>query len=962
MKKRIFACALCAALALGITPDFSGRAAQPAGQDGPAASAPQPGSYEAYLAEHADAADADASIELTAEQVTDGEDYAVEPALAGAESPSICTEETGFITYSFTVEHTGMYQIEAAYYPLAGKGAAMVRSLLIDGALPYDEAREVEFSRIWVNDGPIGQDARGNDIRPSQVEAPAWQRIFLRDSSGYYEEPLRIYLAAGEHTLTLESVREPLALGTLRLCTAPEAPSYAEYRQAHADAAQPSGFYQDLQGENADRKSSQVIYPVTDRSSSVTVPNSPSEIRLNTLGGEKWQTAGHWVEWEITVPESGWYKLAMRVRQNVGKGSFSTRKLTVNGTLPFAEAQHIQVYYNAAWQHLTFADEDGEPYYLYLEAGPNTLRLEAVLGKMSAFLRETFACVRELNGLYQRILMITGPVPDTYRDYQFHRQTPQLLEDLLAVADRLEALYAQYNAVAGDSGQSAASLYKLVRQTRDMGSDQRKIATSFADFKNNIVALGDFVVALRGQPLEVDYLEVASPEYTFAAPKSGFWQSLVFWFRSFLASFSDDYSNLSSGTAGADTTITVWVGSGAQAGVATAGRDQAQVIKRMADTVFTPRHSIAVELQLVSAGSLMPAVLSGNNPDVALSLGGSEPVNYAVRNAVTDLTQFPDWQEVCGRFRESAVTPLQFDGRLYGLPETQSFYMLFYREDILGELGLAVPQTWDDVIAMLPELQKQQMEFGLPPALSDAIGIGFNAFAMFLFQNGGEFYLDGGEASALGESAAIDSFFQWTKYYSEYSLVPLYDFATRFRMGDMPIAIADYTVYNQIAVFAPELRGMWSFAPVPGTRKENGDIDRSVAGNVTAGVILSASEEPEASWEFLKWWTEADTQADFGLEIESIMGTAARYATANVEAMERLPWNKADADSLREQGQWTKGVPEVPGGYYTARHIDFAFRRVYFRSDDPGETLEDVVETINQELTAKRKEFNLSTR
>ena len=923
--------------------------------------APEAGSYQEYL-EAQTAADAEAVISIDSSCMTDSESAELAPQYQGYAGNCVLTAETGFVTYTFSVETEGLYQIELDYYPMEGKGAAIVRDLLLDGELPYNEAREIEFPRIWGNGGAIQQDSRGNDIRPSQIELPVWQNAFVRDSSGFYTQPLKFYLSAGTHQLTLESVREPMAVGEIRLCTAETAPAYEEYLALHQAQAGAAGFYEMLQGEEAVRKSSQVIYPITDRSSASTVPNSPSNIRLNTLGGEKWQTAGHWVEWTVTVPKSGLYKMAGRVRQNVVQGAFSTRRLTVNGKVPFAEAENIQVGYDMAWQYLTLAGEDGQPYYLYLEKGENTLRLEAALGDMSALLRETFACVRQLNDIYQQILMITGPVPDVYRNYRFHQQTPQLLEDLLAVSKRLTVLYEQYQSATGESGQSAATLNKLAMQTKAMGEDQRKIATSFSDFKSNIVALGDFVVTLRKQPLEIDFLEIASPDKELTEKKAGFWEGFLFVIRSFLASFSDDYSNLGSDAEGADTAITVWVGSGSQAGVATAGRDQAQVIKQMAETMFTPAHNIAVNIQLVSAGSLLSAVLSGNAPDVALSLGGSEPVNYAVRNAVVNLSQFEDCAEVCGRFMDSALTPLSFDGKLYGLPETQSYYMLFYRKDILEEMKLTVPQTWDDVIAMLPQLQKNQMEFGLPPALSDTVGIGFNGYAMFLYQNGGEFYLDGGEASALTSGAAIDSFYQWTKFYTEYGLVPLYDFATRFRMGDMPIAIADYTLYNQISVFAPELRGQWDFAPVPGTRRADGTIDRSVAGGVTAGVILSASEEPDAAWEFLKWWTSTEAQVAFGLELESIMGAAARYATANVEALEQLPWNKSDIDNLKAQWEWVKGVPEVPGGYYTARYIDFAFRRVYYRAEEPGETLEDIAVTIDEELTAKRREFNLSTR
>ena len=63
--------------------------------------------------------------------------------------------------------------------------------------------------------------------------------------------------------------------------------------------------------------------------------------------------------------------------------------------------------------------------------------------------------------------------------------------------------------------------------------------------------------------------------------------------------------------------------------------------------------------------------------------------------------------------------------------------------------------------------------------------------------------------------------------------------------------------------------------------------------------------------------------------------------------------------TIEAQRAWAQGVPEVPGGYFTSRHIDNAFRRVTYYWEDPKDTLTDYVYTINQEITGKRKEFGL---
>lgn len=160
-------------------------------------------------------------------------------------------------------------------------------------------------------------------------------------------------------------------------------------------------------------------------------------------------------------------------------------------------------------------------------------------------------------------------------------------------------------------------------------------------------------------------------------------------------------------------------------------------------------YGINVNVQLVDMNTLLRAELAGEGPDVAiqvantngiagavLNTGNDTPVNYGLRNAVLDLTQFEDFDSVSGRFYDSALTAFGFEGSVYALPETQTFPVMFYRKDILAELGMEIPQTWDEVKVTMSVLAKNQMEFGMLPTEQ--------VYAMLLYQNGGEYYNEGG--------------------------------------------------------------------------------------------------------------------------------------------------------------------------------------------------------------------------
>ena len=914
-------------------------------------------SYRAYLENHSgDARGAD-DLLLGADALSaHSENVTTQENLGGRPGASLLTGEEGYVTYRFAVASAGLYNIGLHYYPLEGKGSSMIRTFEVDGSVPFAELREIDFPRIWRDKEPIGQDSNGNDTRPAQEEAPRWLYTDLHDSTGYYNEPLQVYLSAGEHTLTIFSEREPMAVGGVRIYSAPQPAPYAEAlesyrRQGLADARE---FCRDYQGEQADYKSASSIYPIYDRTSPDTVPTSASQIRLNTIGGSKWQVAGQWLIWEVEVPADGLYTLGIKGRQNVVNGAYSSRRLYVNGEIPYKEAEEIRFHYDNSFQTQVFGDGE-TAYRIPLKKGINEIKLEATLGSLSSLLMEVDDCIAALNSIYMKILMITGPTPDQLRDYQFDKQIPDVLRNLKEQADALEDLYSRYVAITGQNGQEAQTLKKAYLQAREMTDDPDGIAQRFSTFSSNITELGTWLSNAAQQPLEIDYLTVASPDQSLVKKGAGFFSRFWFGVKQLVASFLHDYDVVGA-IDGTGRNVRVWVGNGA-----TGGRDQVQVLQRMASASFTKDTGIAVQIQLISTGALLPATLSGKGPDVALTLNASDPINYAVRHGVINLAAFSDYVQVAERFMPSALEPFSFDGGVYALPETQTFYMLFYRKDILAELGLEVPNTWEDVIHILPVLQKKNLNFGFPKVLVDgAVGLGLPVYATFLFQNGGSLYTANGSKTLLDSKEAVNAFFEWTKFYTSYGLPTQYDFLNRFRSGAVPIGIEEYSNYNTLQVFAPEIKGKWGFAAIPGTPREDGTLDRSSCGTTTGCSILNTVKDKDAAWAFLKWWTSADVQGDFGVELENILGAAGRYCPANREALERIPWSQENLKTIQAQWSEVKGIREVPGSYMTSRFVDFAFRDAVSSGVDPDEALRDAVKQMNAEIKLRRKEFGLA--
>ncbi len=915
-------------------------------------------SYEEYLARH-ESVYPQTSIRIEGgDYLEASEGFLCLEDYMGLGNSCLSAPEEGSVTYEFEVEEAGFYNLRIEYYPIEGKNNDIGRAIYLNGELPYEEAQYLEFTRIWQDAEEIAVDARDNDVRPKQQEAPEWRSAYCRDSNGFYTHALYFYLEKGKNTLTLESTQEPMVIGALVFEQEPVPVSYEEYKAANAGAGYAQAQVEPIkmQGELAAYKSNSTLYPVADRSSPLTEPQDPAKTRLNTIGGTNWNQNGQWISWEVTVPEDGLYEIAVKYRQNQNQGVTVVRSLAIDGKLPFQEAGQLHFYYNNDWQIQTLGN-GGESYQFYLTAGTHTLTMTAALDEnLAKILRMTDESVTVLNSIYRQLLMVIGSSPDTMRDYQLELKVPDalaLLEEQYQAVQEIERQVKEY--AKGSKGSQTATIQNLVNQLRIMTENPKRIAKQWSAFKDNIAALSSWELTMKEQPLQIDYLLIQTPGEKLPKAKAGLFQSLGHELRQFLASFVEDYDSIGDVYEEGDA-LEVWIladstSINSQSG---SGRDQATVIKDLVDNYFVPQTSIPVNVKLVNKDVLLSATLAGEGPDVALNVAGKEPVNYALRNAAVDLTQFEDFDEVAGWFYQDALTQFTYDGGVYALPQTMSFHVMFYRADILAELGLSIPRTWDDFYQALAVIQKNNMNIGIVPD--------YTTYAMFLYQYGGEYYTRDGEACALDSEEAIAAFKRWSGNYSNYNMPISFDFANRFRTGEMPLAIGDYTNYNYLSVFAPEIKGLWGFTVVPGYEAQDGTIDHSVSAWETASIIMETSTRQEEGWEFLKWWMSGETQTDYGNEIENVLGVAGRVATANVEALENLPWSSADYRQLSAQLEWVKAIPELPGSYYLERIIKNAFYTVYDEKEDPREVIQDAVITMNDEITSKRREFGLSTR
>lgn len=908
--------------------------------------------YANYLQAHKDAPSgiAEAAVDITA--------FEGDAELREENGvPCVYTPDGSYVTWKVNVEQAGMYNIQLDYLTTAARGVDIERELYINGELPFSGARSLCFTRLWKDGAAVRQDNQGNDIRPTQVETFDWQRVRCKDDMGYAAEPYKFYFEAGENTLSLKAVNEPMIIGSITLTPVQVFATYAEYTAAQPQASMSDAaksWQVTVQGESSTLRSSPSLYARYDRSSPATEPYSVKNTVLNYIGGDPWNNAGQWIEWQVDVPEDGYYNLSIKGRQAYQRGAISSRMVYIDGEILFDAMSNVAFDYNTSWEMRTLSDEKGTPYRFYLTKGAHTIRMEATLGDMGTVLQQMEDSIYRLNLIYRKILVLTGPNPDRFRDYSLEKVYPEVIEAMSLESKRLYKLVDDTVAITGQKSDRVAVAQTLAVQLENFVAHTERITQSFSNFKDNITSLGTAMLNMAETKLDVDLLVISGENAALPKVRDGFLEKTAHEIRSAVASYFVDYNALGDtyeeNGENADKLIEVWI---------TTGRDQSTVLKTMIDDTFTPATGVRVNVKLVVADTLLTAVVAGNGPDVVLSVGSWFPVNYAMRNAVEDLTQFADFDQVVKPFYESALTSLRYNGGVYALPETQDFSVLFYRQDVLEELGLKAPETWDDLIALLPTIQGNNLSVGVP--YPDITTVDMSILNSLIYQNGGAIYDDQAMRTMIDSENGVTAFKLYTSLYNDYGLPTVYDFVSRFRSGEMPIALATYSQFNTLSVSAPEIRNLWDFAAFPGTLKADGTVDHSVHSSGLCCMMIATDNEnvKNNGWEFLKWWVSTETQVRFGREIESVLGSSARYTTANTEALKQLAWSADQLKVLEDQMEKTVGFREIAGGYSTTRHMTNAIRRVINNKEDARETLLTYARTINEEIKVKRKEFNL---
>ncbi len=847
-----------------------------------------------------------------------------------------------------SVPETALYSVSFDYLSYDDSVLPVEFSMAVDGEenYPFYECRNIKLRSTWLPESERSFDRYNDEVVTVPDKAIQWENAYFTDASVRHSAPLLLELEQGEHTLFLDVKSGNFLLRTISLSAPQNIPEHTDSVTASGDALIT------IEGENYFSVNESSVHAAAEFDAGVS-PYKVTDSELNTIDSEAFDTAGQEITYKFSAETAGYYYIACNYRQS-DKTDFPVfLDVKVDGKIPDSDFSACEMAYTTNYRISTLAGHDGDKLAVYLEPGEHTLSFMITLDPVCYVLESVEEIMAGVNDLALEITKVAGTNSDKYRDLSLSRYIPDLDTTLRGYADRLVELEASARRYT-EGGKNVAVMSSVLiaaNQLRSLANNPDEIPYRIAELSSSTNSVNQYLANtidnLLKNGLAIDRIWLYQEGAKLPDPP-GFFETIWKAIERFIASFFDQ--SYSASNIDPDH-LQVWVNRSSQ---------YVQVMQKMIDEYFTPRTGIDVDISIMpDQYKLVLANSSGNAPDVATGINYTVPYELAIRGALADMAQYSDFRETASVYEPGFFLTGTIGQSVYSMPETMNFWVLVYRTDVLEKLGLRVPDTIQDVIDMLPELQMRGLNFYYPTAGMRAMR-NFHGTTPLIVQSGGALYSGlAQDGTTLGSEASVKGFTTLTDLFTVYDMpVDIDNFYQHFRNGDIPIGICDYGTYNLISNAAPELAGSWDISIVPGLEQPDGSIARNTCGCAESTVIFKSSTEREAkAWEFIKWWSSTAVQSEFGQTMQISYGDEYLWTTANVEAFERLPLDTSHKQVILEFAKNVIDVARVPGTYMLEREISNAFNSVVVDGKSAQTRIDEAVKVIDREMKRKLEEF-----
>ncbi|MCX7653074.1 MAG: extracellular solute-binding protein [Fervidobacterium sp.] len=852
------------------------------------------------------------------------------------------------LEFSVFSPKNGYWNLNLQYIVLSSEVFPPEVSVEINNKLPFLEAESIPLIQYWQYDTfEYPKNRYGDEVVPSQNVLRNVISYTLEDSTKIYKYPLWFKLSKG-----LNNVKITLKSGRIKLVrisfTRPKrATTYLKSTNTQVNEA-----FIVVNAEKPYAKSDTSVNAASVRDISVK-PYDTYKLLLNCFGGSNWAYPGQSVVYKFKIEKDGFYKIAFKYKQDFKPYVVVFRKIKLDGVVPFEDLNNVRFEYTPYWKIQNLKSvKDKSDMNFYFSKGEHYIEIEVNTSIYQDLLVGLKEIIDYINEIALKIKYITAGKANKIVEWEIRDYFTDIDKELQKLINKIKNYKKFIKAVNGVITSDYTSLQVaqiiLERLAKNPNLIPNKLDTLIGSTGSVISEISNVYNSLRQMPLILDEIYIYQGKSLEKIVRPSFVSTFIEGTKRFFNSFrAMDLQNKMKNESNLRL-LNIWVNR---------PRPYVDILQQLIDKDFTPRTKIYVKLSIMrDEQKLILANAAKKSPDIALGISNWIPFEMGIRGAALDLTRFPDFGKFINNFYPGSLIPYFYEEHCYGLPETLDFYVLFYRKDIMQYLNIPIPKTWEDVKLILPELQRNGMNFYIPLGGSTSFKAWMTT-APFIMQYHGKLFTKDGLKTAIDSPETLKALKEMTELFTMYGMpVQVANFFESFRKGEIPIGIGNLTNYIQLVIAAPELSGRWGIRPSPGVKYGN-VIERWQTGSAQAVVIFNDTKYPVEAWEFVKWWLSKETQENFVNQVVSTYGIEYLFLPSNRYAIDNVPLKREDLLILKEQFQWLQEIPKMPASYVLEREISNVWNKVVLEGKVLRVAVDDAVNIVNKEFARKLEEF-----
>jgi multiple sugar transport system substrate-binding protein len=259
---------------------------------------------------------------------------------------------------------------------------------------------------------------------------------------------------------------------------------------------------------------------------------------------------------------------------------------------------------------------------------------------------------------------------------------------------------------------------------------------------------------------------------------------------------------------------------------------------------------------------LITAVAGGLAPDISqfgttwipefVSLQALEPLDDFIKNSQT---------VVADKYFKGSWDTGVIDGVSYGIPWYVDTRVLFYRKDLLAEVGYSQPpRTWDQLKDAARKLVQKNAKGEVTRAGILLPPMDAKTLLMFAWSNNGDVLAADGQVT-IDSPENVEALTYYASFFRE-GLSPISseggtELYNNFKNGYAPMFIGGPWMIKDILTYAPELESQVAVAVMPMKKTATSFVGGS------DWCILKDSKNKEAAWKFIEYMSRPEIQVQW---------------------------------------------------------------------------------------------------